>query len=155
MEYACELSGCDSFIEKLPGRYQTFLEEAGGGLSGGEKQRLAMARALVKQPEFLILDEATSNLDFISESKIYDTIFNKLQKTTMLIIAHRLSTIRNCDVIYVMDKGRVVEVGSHEQLLENKNMYYQLWMSQIGEKDYKDTDREEESIEEKDIMVYV
>ncbi|WP_073381807.1 peptidase domain-containing ABC transporter [Eubacterium callanderi] len=155
VEYACELSGCDSFIEKLPGRYQTFLEEAGGGLSGGEKQRLAMARALVKQPEFLILDEATSNLDFISESKIYDTIFNKLQKTTMLIIAHRLSTIRNCDVIYVMDKGRVVEVGSHEQLLENKNMYYQLWMSQIGEKDYKDTDREEESIEEKDIMVYV
>ncbi|MCQ5192046.1 ABC transporter permease, partial [Eubacterium callanderi] len=85
----------------------------------------------------------------------YDTIYNKLQKTTMLIIAHRLTTIRNCDVIYVMDKGRVVEVGSHEQLLENKNIYYHLWMSQIGEKDYKDTDREEESIEEKDIMDYV
>lgn len=155
VEYACELSGCDGFIEKLPGRYQTFLEEAGGGLSGGEKQRLAMARALVKQPEFLILDEATSNLDFISESKIYDTIFNKLKKTTMLIVAHRLSTVRNCDVIYVMDKGIVVESGTHEQLLENKNIYYQLWISQIGKETNNDKrDLMIEKDKNKNVMTY-
>lgn len=129
---ACENAGCSSFIEKLPGKYDTFLEEAGGGLSGGEKQRIAMARALIKKSNFLILDEATSNLDFISEAKIYNTLFVKGKKTTMLIIAHRLSTIRNCDIIYVMDKGKVVEQGSHDELLKKKGYYYRLYVSQVG-----------------------
>ncbi|VYU29209.1 peptide cleavage/export ABC transporter [Clostridium tertium] len=137
---ACENSGCKEFIEKLPGKYGTFLEEAGGGLSGGEKQRIALARALIKKPSFLILDEATSNLDFISEAKIFDTLFKKGENITMLMIAHRLSTIRNCDIIYVMDKGRVVEEGSHESLLEKKGYYYKLYISQVG------------SIEEKELI---
>ncbi|MBQ8998776.1 MAG: peptidase domain-containing ABC transporter [Clostridium sp.] len=129
---ACENAGCREFIEKLPGKYGTFLEEAGGGLSGGEKQRIALARALVKKPSFLILDEATSNLDFISEAKIFDTLFKKGRNITMLIIAHRLSTIRSCDIIYVMDKGQVVEVGNHESLLSKKGYYYKLYISQVG-----------------------
>lgn len=130
---ACENASCSSFIERLPAKYDTFLDEAGGGLSGGEKQRLALARALVKKSKFLILDEATSNLDFISEAKIYDTLFNKGKNLTMLIIAHRLSTIRGCDIIYVLDKGEVVEVGSHEELLNKKGYYYKLYISQVGE----------------------
>lgn len=136
----CENTGCKSFIEKLPGKYGTFLEEAGGGLSGGEKQRIAMARALIKKPNFLILDEATSNLDFISEAKIFDTLFVKGKNITMLIIAHRLSTIRNCDIIYVMDQGKIVEDGDHETLLKRKGYYYKLYISQVG------------SLEEKEIM---
>lgn len=133
IKIACENAGCSSFIEKLPGKYDTFLEEAGGGLSGGERQRIALARAFIKKANFLILDEATSNLDFISEAKIYDTLFVKGKNTTMLIIAHRLSTIRNCDIIYVMDKGNVVEKGSHEELLNKKGYYYRLYISQVGE----------------------
>ncbi|GAA0760991.1 hypothetical protein GCM10008907_28090 [Clostridium sartagoforme] len=137
---ACENAGCKDFIEKLPGKYDTFLEEAGGGLSGGEKQRIAMARALIKKPSFLILDEATSNLDFISEAKIFDTLFKKGKNITMLMIAHRLSTIRICDIIYVMDKGKIVEEGDHESLLKKKGYYYKLYISQVG------------SIEEKEII---
>ncbi|WGX76899.1 ATP-binding cassette domain-containing protein [Paraclostridium bifermentans] len=109
------------------------MDESGGGLSGGERQRLAFARAIVKKSKFLILDEATSNLDFISESKIYNTLFVKGENTTMLIIAHRLSTIRNCDIIYVMDKGKVVEFGDHNTLLSKKGYYYKLYISQVGE----------------------
>ena len=132
---ACEDAGCSSFIGKLPAKYDTFLEEAGGGLSGGERQRIALARAFIKKTNFLILDEATSNLDFISEAKIYDTLFVKGKNMTMLIIAHRLSTIRNCDIIYVMDKGNVVEEGSHDELLKKKGYYYNLYVSQVGEID--------------------
>ena len=137
---ACENAGCKEFIEKLPGKYDTFLEEAGGGLSGGEKQRIAMARALIKNPSFLILDEATSNLDFISEAKIFDTLFKRGKNITMLMIAHRLSTIRNCDIIYVMDKGKIVEEGDRESLLKKKGFYYKLYINQVG------------SIEEKEVI---
>ncbi|MDY4253672.1 MAG: ABC transporter permease, partial [Clostridium sp.] len=85
-------------------------------------------------------DEATSNLDFISEAKIFDTLFKKGKNITMLMIAHRLSTIRSCDIIYVMDKGKIVEEGDHESLLKKKGYYYKLYISQVG------------SIEEKDII---
>lgn len=135
---ACENAGCREFIEKLPGKYGTFLEEAGGGLSGGEKQRIALARALIKKPSFLILDEATSNLDFISEAKIFDTLFKKGKNITMLMIAHRLSTIRSCDIIYVMDKGKIVEEGNHESLLKKKGYYYKLYVSQVGSLEERD-----------------
>lgn len=151
MKTACENASCNSFIERLPAKYDTFLDEAGGGLSGGEKQRLALARALVKKSKFLILDEATSNLDFISEAKIYDTLFNKGKNLTMLIIAHRLSTIRSCDIIYVLDKGEVVEVGSHEELLNKKGYYYKLYVSQVGEIEPKtiEENKEASGIEDK------
>lgn len=146
---ACENASCNSFVEKLPAKYDTFLDEAGGGLSGGEKQRLALARALIKKSKFLILDEATSNLDFISEAKIYDTLFVKGKNLTMLIIAHRLSTIRNCDLIYVMDNGKVVEVGDHESLLKEKGYYYRLYVSQVGELEPKDIENNGKNLEDK------
>lgn len=154
MKTACENASCSSFIERLPAKYDTFLDEAGGGLSGGEKQRLALARALVKKSKFLILDEATSNLDFISEAKIYDTLFNKGKNLTMLIIAHRLSTIRGCDIIYVLDKGEVVEVGGHEELLNKKGYYYKLYISQVGEIEPKTIEENKEEgtlMENKDV----
>ncbi len=144
---ACENASCNSFIEKLPAKYDTYLDEAGGGLSGGERQRLALARALIKKSKFLILDEATSNLDFINEAEIYNTLFVKGKNLTMLIIAHRLSTIRKCDLIYVMDKGKVVEVGDHETLLNKKGYYYRLYESQVGEIETKNLDRSYENVE--------
>ena len=155
---ACANASCNSFIEKLPAKYDTYLDEAGGGLSGGERQRLSLARALIKKSKFLILDEATSNLDFISEAKIYDTLFVKGRNLTMLIIAHRLSTIRNCDIIYVMDKGQVVEVGDHETLINKKGYYYRLYESQVGEIESKTIEEGQENnevleIKEKDTSV--
>lgn len=151
---ACENASCSSFIDKLPAKYDTYLDEAGGGLSGGEKQRLALARALIKKSKFLILDEATSNLDFISEGTIYDTLYKKGKNLTMLIIAHRLSTIRNCDLIYVMDKGQVVEVGNHDELLSKRGIYYKLVESQVGPINNKNIDEsndESNVLEEKEV----
>ncbi|HHK5536316.1 peptidase domain-containing ABC transporter [Bacillus cereus] len=129
---ACNDAGCKEFIEKLPGKYDTYLDEAGGGLSGGEKQKIALARALILNNNFTILDEATSNLDFISEANVYRTLFSKKKHATILIIAHRLSTIQDCDMIYVLDQGKVVEEGTHQSLLENKGTYYSLYMSQVS-----------------------
>jgi len=130
---ACKLSGCDEFLRKLPMGLGTFLDENGGGLSGGEKQRVSLARVLIKSPEFIMLDEATSNMDFITEQTIYDTLFNKMKGTTMMIIAHRLSTIRRCDRIYVMDDGSIVESGTHDELMAKDSMYAEMWRGQTGE----------------------
>ena len=122
----------------------------------GMRQRIALARALIKKPSFLILDEATSNLDFISEAKIFDTLFKKGKNVTMLMIAHRLSTIRSCDIIYVMDKGKIVEEGTHESLLKEKGHYYKLYVSQVGSLEERDnifSDEEVCDIEEKKIIM--
>ena len=97
-----------------------------------EKQRIALARAFLKDNEFYIMDESTSNLDFATENIIFDMVYNKFRKKTMLIIAHRLATIKNCDVIIVMDKGEIIEQGSHEELLDKKGQYYRLWEMQQG-----------------------
>lgn len=129
---AAKAAGAHDFIRKLPMQYYTYLEEAGNGLSGGEKQRIALARAFLKKNQFYILDESTSNLDFATENIIFDMIYNKFRNRTMLIIAHRLATVKNCDVILVMDKGEIVEQGSHEELLEKKGQYYKLWEMQQG-----------------------
>lgn len=129
---AAKAADAHEFIKKLPMQYYTYLEEAGNGLSGGEKQRIALARAFLKKNEFYILDESTSNLDFATENVIFDMIYNKLKNRSMLIIAHRLATVKNCDEIIVMDQGFVVEQGSHEKLLALKGKYYQLWEMQQG-----------------------
>lgn len=129
---AAKAADAHDFIKRLPMQYHTFLEEAGNGLSGGEKQRIALARAFLKDNEFYIMDESTSNLDFATENIIFDMIYNKFRKRTMLIIAHRLATIKKCDVIIVMDKGEIIEQGSHEELLDKKGQYYRLWEMQQG-----------------------
>ena len=126
----CASAGCGGFIDKLPLKHGSYLEEAGLNLSGGERQRLALARAIIKNPEILILDEATSNLDFMSESTVYDTIFSL--DCTVIIIAHRLSTIRRCDEILVIDSASVSERGSHLELLSRGSLYKKIWESQIG-----------------------
>ncbi|MDR3264071.1 MAG: peptidase domain-containing ABC transporter [Clostridiales bacterium] len=128
---ACLRAGCADFIERLPIKYGTYLEEAGANLSGGERQRIALARALIKTPQILILDEATSNLDFVSEAAIYDTLFNL--DCTLVIIAHRLSTIRRCDKIIVIDKNTVAETGTHDSLLTRNGIYKKIWSSQTGD----------------------
>ena len=118
------------------------MEEAGNGLSGGEKQRIALARAFLKRNELYILDESTSNLDFATENIIFDMIYNKFRQKSMLIIAHRLATVKNCDLIIVLDNGEIVEQGSHEELLENQGRYYRLWQLQQG--NFISENREEE-----------
>lgn len=129
---AAKAADAHEFIKRLPMQYYTYLEEAGNGLSGGEKQRIALARAFLKENEFYIMDESTSNLDFATENIIFDMIYNKFRNKSMLIIAHRLATVKNCDVIIVLDKGEIVEQGTYEELLEKRGEYYRLWEMQQG-----------------------
>lgn len=129
---AAKKADAHEFIRRLPMQYYTYLEEAGNGLSGGEKQRIALARAFLKDNQFYIMDESTSNLDFATENIIFDMVYNKFKKKTMLIVAHRLATVKNCDKIIVMDKGHIVEQGTHEALLEKRGQYYKLWEMQQG-----------------------
>ena len=129
---AAKKADAHDFIKRLPMQYYTYLEEAGNGLSGGEKQRIALARAFLKENQFYIMDESTSNLDFATENIIFDMIYNKFKKKTMLIVAHRLATVKNCDKIIVMDKGHIVEQGTHEELLKKRGQYYRLWEMQQG-----------------------
>lgn len=143
MKEACEKAGCAEFIEKMPAKYGTYLEEAGANLSGGERQRIALARALIKKPKILILDEATSNLDFVSEAHIYDMLF-KLD-CTLIIIAHRISTIRKCDRVYVVDKNTIVESGTHDELISQNGVYRKIWDSQMGDDSPKKSKGQEES----------
>ena len=101
--------------------------EKGTKLSGGERQRIAIARAILKDPKILVLDEATSSLDNLSEALIQDAIEKLMKNRTTFIVAHRLSTIHKADQIIVLDKGRIVETGQHEELMNNKNLYYNLY----------------------------
>ncbi|MDO5294854.1 MAG: peptidase domain-containing ABC transporter [bacterium] len=139
---AAKAAGAHDFIRKLPMQYYTYLEEAGNGLSGGEKQRIALARAFLKKNEFYILDESTSNLDFATENIIFDMIYNKFRNKSMLIIAHRLATVKNCDQIIVMEQGEIIERGTHEELIEKQGQYYRLWEMQQGNITLKDEDKE-------------
>lgn len=128
----CKSIGILEFIETLPNGFNTYLGENGASLSGGQKQRIAMARALYKKPEILVLDEATSSLDSKSENYIQKTITSLRQKgKTIILIAHRLSTVIHSDLIVVLDKGKVLEQGTHQELYSKKQHYYQLWQQQI------------------------
>lgn len=124
--------GILEFIEKLPAGFNTYLGENGATLSGGQKQRIAIARALYREPEVLILDEATSSLDSFSERHIQNMVeILHEQKKTVIIIAHRLSTVFRADKIVVLENGEIAEQGTHQNLLDNRKQYYQLWRNQF------------------------
>ena len=110
--------------------------ERGATLSGGERQRVSLARILLRKPSLMILDEATASLDVLSEKAIMRTIKKTGKGATMIIVAHRLSTIKDCDNIFVFDKGSLVESGSHEALLSKKGKYYEMWKVQNEENSY-------------------
>lgn len=132
MEEAAKLCHCHNMIKRLSEGYRTHLSQAGYNLSQGQRQLLSIARAFLAKPKILILDEATSSVDTRTEKRIQDAMVHLMENRTSLIIAHRLSTIRDADVIVVMDQGRIVETGSHEQLLAVGGRYYDLYMTQFA-----------------------
>lgn len=125
-----KIAGAHEFISELPEGYDTFVGERGSSLSGGQRQRIAIARALLGDPKVLIFDEATSALDYESEKIIQDNLKAIKEGRTMFIVAHRLSTVRDCDEIIVMDKGDIVERGSHDELMTLKGYYHFLTTQQ-------------------------
>jgi ATP-binding cassette subfamily B protein len=128
---AARLARADTFIERLPDKYNTLLGERGSGLSQGQRQLIAIARAALADPRILILDEATSSVDTRTERLIQQALVSLLKGRTSFVIAHRLSTIRNADTILVIDQGEIVERGTHDELLAKQGVYYQLYMSQF------------------------
>ena len=128
---AIKLANADSFIERLPEKYETMLGERGSGLSQGQRQLLAIARAALANPRILILDEATSSVDTRTERLIQKAFDELLKGRTAFVIAHRLSTIRNADQILVLRAGEIIERGKHEELLAKEGFYYDLYTSQF------------------------
>ena len=128
---AAVLADADHFIRQLPNGYQTQLSERASNLSQGQRQLLAIARAILANPRILILDEATSSVDTRTEARIQKSLLRLMEGRTSFVIAHRLSTIRDADQVLVINNGEIVEKGTHEQLLAQRGFYHQLYMSQF------------------------
>jgi ATP-binding cassette subfamily B protein len=135
IEKAAMVANADVFIKRLPKGYNTLLSESGNNLSQGQRQLLAIARAVLSNPSILILDEATSNVDTRTELKIQEAMLKLMEGRTSFIIAHRLSTIRNADVIMVIDGGQIIEKGNHEELIVKKGVYYNMYFKQFNNMD--------------------
>jgi ATP-binding cassette subfamily B protein len=127
---AARLAGAEEFIEQMPKGYETYIEEGSPNLSGGQRQRLAIARALICDPRILILDEATSSLDPESEAVVTANLLRIAKGRTMIIVSHRLSSLVECDQILVLDEGKVMDLGPHDELVERCPIYRQLWAQQ-------------------------
>ena len=132
MQEACRLAQADEFIQSFPEGYDTYIEQGGANVSGGQKQRLCIARALLKNPKVLILDDSTSAVDTKTDALIRQAFMEKIPNTTKIIIAQRISSVQDADQILVMDGGRVVEQGNHEQLLQKNGFYATLYNSQFA-----------------------
>ena len=129
---ACKFAAADEFISKLPNGYQTIIGENGVRLSGGEKQRISIARAVLKDSPIILLDEATSSLDADSEKIVQNAIKNLTKNKTTLVIAHRLSTIYQADVIFVMKNGQLIDFGKHSELIDKCEEYKSLYQKQLA-----------------------
>jgi subfamily B ATP-binding cassette protein MsbA len=130
---AAKIANAHQFISELPQQYQTVIGERGTRLSGGQRQRISIARAVLRNPPLLILDEATSNLDTESEKLVQDALQKLMQQRTTLVIAHRLSTVLNADEILCIDQGKIVEKGTHEELINQPGTYRRLYELQFGD----------------------
>jgi ATP-binding cassette subfamily B protein len=129
---ACKLACADEFIEAMPEKYNTHIEQGGSNVSGGQKQRLCIARALLKKPKVLILDDSTSAVDTATDAKIRKAFAEEIPNTTKLIIAQRISSVQNADRIIVMDNGSINGFGTHEELLKTNEIYRDVYESQTG-----------------------
>lgn len=134
--HACRLACADEFIEKMPDKYETHIEQGGTNVSGGQKQRLCIARALLKKPKVLILDDSTSAVDTATDARIRHAFYEEIPDTTKIIIAQRVSSVKDADRIIVMDDGRINGIGTHEELLNNNDIYRDVYESQTGERDF-------------------
>ena len=134
MIQACKYVNAHNFINKLEEGYHTIVRERGNNFSSGQRQLLSFARTIVHEPNIMILDEATSNIDTETEQLIQDSLTKMMTIGTMLIVAHRLSTIQHANSIIVLEKGRIIEQGSHQELLANRKHYYKLYQLQYQEK---------------------
>ena len=135
LERVCRLAQADEFIQQFPDKYDTYIEQGGTNVSGGQKQRLCIARALLKKPKILILDDSTSAVDTRTDALIRRAFREEIPDTTKIIIAQRVSSIEDSDMILVIDGGRIVEQGNHEELVRKGGIYYEIWQSQTQGKD--------------------
>ncbi|MBR6485953.1 MAG: ABC transporter ATP-binding protein [Lachnospiraceae bacterium] len=133
---ACILACADEFVEKMPDKYDTHIERGGTNQSGGQKQRLCIARALLKKPKILILDDSTSAVDTATDAKIRHAFYKEIPDTTKIIISQRVSSVQDADRIIVMDDGRINGIGTHEELLNNNDIYRDVYESQTSERDF-------------------
>ena len=136
IENAARLANAYDFVMELPNGFETMIGERGMRLSGGQRQRISIARAILKNPPILIFDEATSSLDSESERLIQEAIDNLMKDRTVLIVAHRLSSIIKSDHIVVMEKGRIIDIGNHKELLQRSERYKFLYQLQFSENSY-------------------
>ena len=137
MEFACEIAQAKEFVESKPNTYDEEISQGGTNVSGGQKQRLSIARAVVKQPDIYIFDDSFSALDFKTDAKLRKALNELTEKTkaTVLVVAQRISSIMNADTIIVLDKGRIVGNGTHQELLKNCSVYQEIAYSQLSKEE--------------------
>lgn len=131
IEHVCKLACADEFIEKFPDKYDTWIEQGGANVSGGQKQRLCIARALMKKPKILILDDSTSAVDTKTDAVIRKAFKDEIPDTTKIIIAQRITSVQDADKIIVLDDGKIVGMGNHDELIKSNDIYKEVYQSQM------------------------